>query len=243
MSPNPTPAASIARPSSGPGTRATPRIGRMARWGCARLLRFAWLRATGRATDAEAADIVGDAGLPDPIAALIAILHSVAGEGRDGLRSMLMPWARSWFAEVSQRLFHAAGQENRDELEWLRWATQRRGRRPLVILLQGVLRQMDRPMRARRPQMAPRPPLSPERVRELLQDPHHQQALQRARGRRRLLRQLTSLLHARLAAAATAWVEARRTELETADREGSAASLTDGISTVDGVFNFGDAVA
>ena len=91
--------------------------------------------------------------------------------------------------------------------------------------------------------MAPRPPLSPERVRELLQDPHHQQALQRARGRRRLLRQLTSLLHARLAAAATAWVEARRMELETADREGSAASLTDGISTVDGVFNFGDAVA
>ena len=201
MSTNPTPAGSMTRP-----LRLARRI---SRWGLARLLRFAWLRATGRQAEPEVAgcrdmDPPGDDRLlPETVRTLIMALECLAADGRDGLRAFLADRARPWFAELCQHLFHFAGEDNRDELEWLRWATQKRGYRPLEALLDSVLRRMDQPARSRSRTGEHRVP-STERIRELRQDPEHQTALQRARGRRRLLCRLTGHIHALLLAAGTA---------------------------------------
>ncbi|MEZ5835422.1 MAG: hypothetical protein R3D03_06820 [Geminicoccaceae bacterium] len=158
---------------------------RISRWGLARLLRFAWLRATGRQAEPEMAgcrdmDPPGDDRLlPETVRTLVMALECLAADGRDGLRAFLADRARPWFAELCQHLFHFAGEDNRDELEWLRWATQKRGYRPLEALLDSVLRRMDQPARSRSRTGEHRVP-STERIRELRQDPEHQTALQRA---------------------------------------------------------------
>ncbi|MCB9942267.1 MAG: hypothetical protein H6851_01410 [Geminicoccaceae bacterium] len=176
----------------------------MARWGCARLLRFCWLRATGRQVLADA----GRPELPERAKALVAALSGLGGTDRRCLDRTIRPWVQGWFRDLCSRHFHWPEQENPDETEWLRWAISRSFYRPLDALLRSVLRHMDRPERtgsttpgSREPAPAATPPGAAERdrcKRDLQQDPYHQQALSRSRGRRRLVRRLADLIAGKL---------------------------------------------
>ncbi|MCB1970180.1 MAG: hypothetical protein KDG54_07215 [Geminicoccaceae bacterium] len=194
---------------------------RMLRWSHRRLLRFAWLRAMGRSPEPGTPDcrdirrMDSTAPLPASVRSLIAAFESMAVDGRDGLRSLIVAQVRPWFNELCQRLFHQPEGESRDQVEWMRWATQRRGRRPLEALVASVLRQLDQSPRPRRSRTGYMRPPSPEtiaeRTRELRQDPVHQQALQRSRGRRSLVRVLTRIVHSRLMAVGAALLQAKDT--------------------------------